>query len=176
MILQIHRQFHVNWNLVHLKWPWSFAHVNSMGLWSFKCRQFHVNWSLVIWNDQRSPMLIQWGYDPSNPSSISCPAECGHWNYDPLAHVNSMNMILNPSSISCQRLGIWSDDPSPMLIQWGYDPSNPSSISCQLGLVHWNWPWSFAHVNSMGCSPSKSLDFMSIRGLVHWNWPWSFAM
>jgi hypothetical protein len=46
------------------------------------------------------------GYDPSNPSSISC------------------QLVLGPLKLTMIT----------MLIQWGYDPSNPSSISCQLVL------------------------------------------
>jgi hypothetical protein len=68
------------------------------------------------------------------------------------------------SIVNFMSAGAWSigdHDPSPMLIQWEHS-SNPSSISCQLVLVHWNWPWSFAHVNSVGLPVLQiHVNFMS---------------
>jgi uncharacterized protein (DUF2249 family) len=65
-------------------------------------------WSIEIDHDP-SPMLIQWGYDPSNPSSISC------------------QLVLGPLN---------DHDPSPMLIQWAMILQIHRQFHCQLVLGH----------------------------------------
>jgi hypothetical protein len=84
----------------------TFAHVHSMGLSILQIhRQFHMSieaWSMEI--DHPSPMLIQWAMILQNPSSISC--HC-------LVLVEFITFAYS--------------------IQWGYDPSNPSSILMSTG-------------------------------------------
>jgi hypothetical protein len=50
-----------------------------------------------------------------------------------------------------------------MLIQWGYDPSNPSSISCQLVLGSLPEWWSTSYVNSVTA-------VLQIHRQFHVNW------
>jgi hypothetical protein len=95
-----------------------------------------VAWSIEIDHDP-SPMLIQWGYDPSNPSSISCPD------------------LLVPLKLTMI---------TPMLIQWGYDPSNPSSICMSTGA----WSIEIDHDPSPMLIPRSLI--LQIHRQFHVNW------
>jgi hypothetical protein len=101
-------------------WPWSLPMLIQW-LRSFKIhRQFHVNWCLVHWNWLHilAQHVNQWGYDPSNPSSLSCQLEA--WSieidHDPSPMLVNEAAILQ-TIVNFMSTGAWSieidHDPRP---------------------------------------------------------------